>query len=74
MVMGLEPLYLADGVIGTPEAIGITAVALAVLGVLSLVIKLAADERREEREVRAKEAAAVQAVLDAFRELTRRAS
>lgn len=65
------PLFL-EGTIGTPEAIGLAAVALAALGVTSLIIKSAASERKEEREVRAKEAEAQKALLDALKEAGRR--
>lgn len=65
------PLFL-DGTIGTPEAIGLAAVAIAALGVTSLVIKSAAAERKEERDVRSKEADAQKALLDALKEASRR--
>lgn len=72
----IQPYFLDT--LGSPEVIGIASVAIASLsasfGFAGLVMKLAASERREEREVREKEAHAVEAVLEAFRELQRRAS
>ena len=69
----VDPVFL-DAVLGTPGEIGLTTVSLAAISFATIVVKLAVSERREEREVRAKEAAATQAALEVARDLMRRVS
>lgn len=71
VLLFIHPIFL-DATIGTPEAVGLAAVAIAALGLASLVIKSAAAERKEERDLRAKEADAQKALLDALKESSSR--